>query len=175
MFSERDVLVVYLPQQTGQLLFVPPVPATTPGESGVVTAIQSVQPQYHWRGAATSMFGLDKSFVATKRVFCRDESMPDATELLSRQNYVCRDKSFVATNICRDKHVFVATKASMSQTKRLPRQTHFCLHLSRQNTGFVATKMILVAAPANDTPGHTLTNSLYGIETIKIIKQCINA
>ena len=130
------------------------------------------------------MFGLDKSFVATKRVFCRDESMPDATELLSRQNYVCRDKSFVATNICRDKHVFVATKASMSQTKRLPRQTHFCcdktlvatgLHLSRQNTGFVATKMILVAAPANDTPGHTLTNSLYGIETIKIIKQCINA
>ena len=49
VFSEGDVLVVYLPQQTGQLLFVPPVPATTPGESGVVTAIQSVQPQYHCR------------------------------------------------------------------------------------------------------------------------------
>ena len=36
--------------------------------------------------------------------------------------YFCRDKVFVATNICRDKH------------------------------NFVATKMILVATPDNDTP-----------------------
>ena len=176
MFSERDVLVVYLPQQTGQLLFVPPVPATTPGESGVVTAIQSVQPQYHWRELP------QVCFVSTK-VLSRQNASSVVTKVCrTRQNF-CRDKiMFVAicvlsTHICCDKHVFVATKASMSQTKRLPRQTHFCcdktlvatgLHLSRQNTGFVATKMILVAAPANDTPGHTLTNSLYGIETIKI-------
>ena len=46
-----------------------------------------------------------------------------ATNILSRQNYVCRDKSFVAASI-----TFVATKDV-----------------------FVATKMILVAAPANDT------------------------
>ena len=45
------------------------------------------------------------------------------TRLLSRQKYACRDKTFVATKdvFCHDKHVFVATK------------------------------MILVAAPANDT------------------------
>ena len=39
---------------------------------------------------------------------------------------------FVATNVCRDKNMFVAIKV-----------------LSRQKT-FVATKMILVAAPVND-------------------------
>ena len=38
------------------------------------------------------------------------------------KKYGCRDKTFVATNICRDKHVFVATK------------------------------MMLVAAPASDIP-----------------------
>ena len=55
-------------------------------------------------GAATSII-----FVATKHVFCRQS----------------RDKiMFVATNTCRDKHVFVATK------------------------------MILVAAPVNDTCRH---------------------
>ena len=46
-----------------------------------------------------------------------------ATNILSRQNYVCRDKSFVAASI-----TFVATKDV-----------------------FVATKMVLVAAAANDT------------------------
>ena len=53
--------------------------------------------------------------------------------LLWRQNYVCCDKSFVTTNII------------------LSRQAYF---FSRQKTcfvkSFVATKMILVAAPAND-------------------------
>ena len=41
------------------------------------------------------------------------------TKLLSRQNYVCRDKSLVATNICHDQHVFVTTKV-------LSRQAYFC-------------------------------------------------
>ena len=62
-------------------------------------------------------FCCDKCFVATNtnlspqtRV-CRDK-----THLLSRQKYACCDESFVArkyffaTNICRDKHVFVAIK-----------------------------------------------------------------
>ena len=72
-------------------------------------------------------------FVATKHVFCRDNEYTCrdktfvATNLiLSRQAYFCRDKRRV-TNTC-DKHVIIAGK-----------------HV------FLATKMILVAAPANDT------------------------
>ena len=51
------------------------------------------------------------------------------TRLLSQQKYVCRDKTFVATSILLwgQKTCFVATST------------------------FVATKMILVSAPANDT------------------------
>ena len=61
------------------------------------------------------------SFVATK--VC-----------LSRQNCVCRDKYLLQqTRVCRDRHFFVSTKDV------------FC----RDKT-FVAAKIILVAAPAND-------------------------
>ena len=62
-------------------------------------------------GAATSII-----FVATKHVPCRDKSMLAATKHLLRPTYFCRDKTFVTTNICRDKHVcrekhtFVATE-----------------------------------------------------------------
>ena len=58
-------------------------------------------------GAATSII-----FVATRQ----NASFVATKVCLSRQNYVCRDKRFVATNTC-----------------------------------FVATKIILVAAPANDS------------------------
>ena len=80
-------------------------------------------------------------FVATKYVFCRDKSMLGATKLLSRENYVCRRETrvaFVTTSILllRQKTCFVATKLCLS------RQIHVC---------FIATKMILVAAPANDS------------------------
>ena len=62
----------------------------------------------------------------------------------------------VATNIfCRDKHDFVATKvlsqlAYFCRDKRrvLSRQTRVC-----SDKTFVATKIILVAAPANNTKG----------------------
>ena len=58
---------------------------------------------------------------------------------LSRQN-VCRDKHvFVATNICGKKKYFVATKLRLSRQK-----------FRRGKHTFVATKMVLVAAPAND-------------------------
>ena len=84
-------------------------------------------------GAVTSII-----FVATKVLsgptrVCRDKIMFIATKLscLSWQNYVCRDKRFVATKIfCRDKHNFVATNV-------LSRQAYFCT-------------FILVSAPAND-------------------------
>ena len=54
----------------------------------------------------------------------------------------CRDKSVVATNMClsRQNPSFVATNIILS------RQAYFC----RDKHMFVATKMILVAAPAND-------------------------
>ena len=53
-------------------------------------------------------------------VFCSDKN------ILSRQNYVCRNKTFVATSIL------------LSRQKKV-----FCM--------FVTTKMILVAPPADDT------------------------
>ena len=78
------------------------------------------------------------------------------------QNYVCRDKTFVMTNIffsqqkffC-NKHIFVTTNTC------LLRQNIFCCDKSMcvmTNTClcnkhvFVATKMIHVAAPANNIP-----------------------
>ena len=69
-------------------------------------------------------------FMTTEHVFCRDKSMLVVTKVLSRKNYVCRDKTFVATHICRDKQNFVATK--------------FYACLSRQNTFFCRDKTMLV-------------------------------
>ena len=69
---------------------------------------------------------------------------------LSRQTRVCRDKSkLLLTKIfCCDKYHFVATSKL----------------LSRQKMGFVATKMILVAAPASDIAGRqTIAGVVYGI------------
>ena len=49
---------------------------------------------------------------------------------------------------CRDKHVFVATKVSLS------RQKYVC----RDKRVFVATKVLLVAAPASDKSTHKRVN-----------------
>ena len=65
-------------------------------------------------------------FVATKRVLYRDKSMLVAKHILSRPNFL------------RDKHNFVETSILLSRQRRLIKHV------------FVATKMILVAAPAND-------------------------
>ena len=118
-------------------------------------------------------------FVATKHDFFRDKSMLAATKVLSRQNYDCI--IFVATNtclsrqtrVCRDKRMLAATKLLSRQvyfcrdkTRLLSRQTRVCrdkhnfvatkllsrqAYVSRDKHVFVATKMILVAVPANDT------------------------
>ena len=110
-------------------------------------------------------FCRDKRRVLSRQKYaCRDK-------LLLRQTYFCRDKSFVATNICSDKsnsvtkiclsrqifcrlkHVFVATiifsydKHDFVATNVLSRQAYLC----RDKCVFVATIMILVAAPASDT------------------------
>jgi len=107
-------------------------------------------PKYH--------FCRDKQgFTLTKHIFCRDESM-------SQQKYVCRKKGFCY------KFTFVMClwqNVSIVMTKVLSRQTRVCRNknISSQQVlswqayfcrdkrcvlFFVATKMVLVAAPTND-------------------------
>ena len=132
-------------------------------------------------GAATSIIFVvtkvcrDKHvFVATKHTFCHDKHVFVTTSLLSQQKCACYDKIFVVTNIfltniCCDehnfvKHVFVVTHISHDNT--LLGQKYVChdkrfvmasILLSRQKTcfvmtnTFVATKMILVTAPATNS------------------------
>ena len=73
-------------------------------------------------------------FVETKPIFCRDKSMLGATKLLSWQARVCY-------MFCCAKHTFVATKDGFCHNKRWV--------LSQQTT-FVMTNIIHVAAPSND-------------------------
>ena len=100
---------------------------------------------------------IDKRFVTTK-IFCRDKHDFVATKHLSLQAYFCCDEY----NFVVPKHIFVVTKVCLSrQTRVLSRQALFCrdkrrvlsskIRVCRDRT-FVATKMILVAAPANDKP-----------------------
>ena len=83
-------------------------------------------------GATTSII-----FVATKVV-------------LLQQKYACRDKTFVAKKLCLSRQIFFHDNIILS------RQAYFCRDkrrvLSWEKTCLVATKMIQVAAPANDTP-----------------------
>ena len=86
-------------------------------------------------------------FVTTKHVFCRDKSVLVATKLcLSWQN-LCRDKhTFVMTKdvFCPDKLFYVGFFFSMTKVVT-------SILLSWQKTCFIATKMVLEAAPANNT------------------------
>ena len=79
-------------------------------------------------------------FVMTKRVFCPDISMPVATKRC-RNKTCCRDETSVVTSILLSpqKTCFVVTNT------RLLRQTRIC-----HDKTFVATKTVLVTAPAND-------------------------
>ena len=88
---------------------------------------------------------------ATKLYFCRNETFVMTN--ISRDKHACHDKTFVATNtcllrqkFCHDKHIFVATKDLFCLDKHMFLATNY--------KTFVPTKMILVAAPANDS-GHT--------------------
>ena len=64
---------------------------------------------------------------------------------MSRQKYVCRDIYnfilFEEINFLRDKHNFCQGKHTFVATKDVLLNTRVC---------FVATKLILAAAPAND-------------------------
>ena len=80
----------------------------------------------------TCFFPRDKhTFVATKIYFVAINTC------LSRQKYACRDKTFVATKLCMS--LFVTSRKKKRVLSR--RKKHM----------FVATKIILVADPANDT------------------------
>ena len=102
-------------------------------------------------------------FIHTSLILSLAGAATSIITCLSRQNrsFVCRDKyrCFVATKVClsRHKHVFIATNIcrdkSFVATKTFCRDKRFVAAstlLSRQKTCFVATKIILVAAPAND-------------------------
>jgi len=67
-----------------------------------------------------------------KALLCRDKSMLAATTLLSRQDYVCRDKIFLLRQFVSTKYVFCCDKYMFAVTK---------VSLSRQNI-FVATKLL---------------------------------
>jgi len=109
----------------------------------------------------------DKIMFVMTKYFCRNKHIFVVTKVLSRQAYFCHDKRCVLT---RGKSKLLVTKLLSQQklclsqfvtTKVLLWQEYFCCDkrhvLSRHtrvccdNHIFVATKMILVAAPANDS------------------------
>ena len=138
---------------------------------------------YHWRELPQELFlsrqrfCRNKGFVTTNTYLSRQTRVcRDKTRLLSRQKYACRGKIFVATKLCLLRQICFI-KTSVATTKHLSRQQNF----SRDKTKyfccdkytsvatkdmfcrnkhtfvkhvFVATKMIFVAALANDTEGY---------------------
>ena len=95
------------------------------------------------------------SFLSRQNIFCHDKIMFVATNVLSQQT-----SKLVATNVllqqnyvCRDTNMFVTTKTSVL----LSRQTTWFVATDTcvcSDKHFVATKMILAAAPANDKQQH---------------------
>ena len=104
---------------------------------------------------ATNTSGQKTCFVATKLCF-RDIIMFVATNVC--RDMFCHHKNilswrtyfFSRQNFCHDKHTFVATKHA------------FC-----RDKSFVATKLILVTAPANDTPQYCWKRSCWKKQTNK--------
>ena len=108
--------------------------------------------KYHF---SRGNFSRNKTFVATnisrdkhnftKHVFCRDRSILVTTKRLSQQTRVCYDKDSWRQKLCHDKHTFVETKDVFCLEKHM--------FVATNDKTFVPTKIILVAAPANDS-GH---------------------
>ena len=68
----------------------------------------------HWRELPQASFFTTNTCLSRQNYACRDKTFV-ATK------YFCGNKTFVATNICRDKHVFVSTSIFLS------RQAYFCV------------------------------------------------
>ena len=86
---------------------------------------------YHWRELPQAEFLSRQKFCCDKHVFCHDKSMLAATKLLSWQNCLSWQKFCCNTNICHDKHVFVATSILLLRQKTCFVMTNACL--SQQN------------------------------------------
>ena len=84
---------------------------------------------YYWRE-------LPRVYILSRQTFCRDKHVFVATKCV-----FCHDKSMLVKYVCRDKYLSLSR-----QKKFLSRQAVFC-----RGKRFVATKMILVAALANDS------------------------
>ena len=120
-------------------------------------------------------FSRDNFFVATS--LGRDKHNFVEPKLLSRHTYFCRDKHvFVATKylFCHDKSMLVAKNTCLSRqiyfvvTNIILSRQNFVaasILLSRQKACFVPRKIILVAAPANDT-GASPNNHVHWSKTI---------
>ena len=104
-----------------------------------------------WNLVATKLVTTNL-LLSRQRCVCHDK-----TQLLSRKTHVCHNKYLLQQKFCRDK---VSTLLSWQKTcfvatnMCLLRQTHVCCDKT-----FVATKIILVAAPASDTEPVPSTSS----------------
>ena len=97
---------------------------------------------YHWRELPQVSFLSWQKFCHDKRV-CHDK-----TGLLSQQKYACRDKSFVMTELCLSQQnncLWLTYCLWQKWTKIVCDKNNNC-----HDNFFVATKMILVAAPTSD-------------------------
>ena len=84
---------------------------------------------YHWRELPQVSFLLQQRCCRLKHVSQQTRACRDKRRVLSRQKYACSEKTYFLLKLCLSRqNIFVAT-----------------------NTCFVATKMMLVAPPANDT------------------------
>ena len=110
--------------------------------------------KYHWRELPQVSFCRDRSlsqhkyvFVTTKHVFRREKNMIVATKIIM---FVATNTCLSRQTFCLDKHTFVVKKDVA--TNILSRQAYFCREKRRVccDKTFAATKMIPVAAPAND-------------------------
>ena len=92
---------------------------------------------WHSKIMFLATYNCDK-YLSQKAQFCRNNFFFVTTSILLWRQ----------TRVCRDKNMLVATKL-LYCTKRFVTTS---ILLTRQKTCFVATKMILVAARASDTP-----------------------
>ena len=159
--------VIFCPQMLQKLLCLPllfhALTSAVPSCLAVLSHWRKL-PQISFLSQQTRDCRDNHVFVTTKHFFCRDKSMLVATKrfvatkvastsiLLSRQK-TC----FVSTKLCLSRQIFVVTNVLSRQKYFVPTNIIF----SRQNFchgkhTFVATKMILMAAPASDNPQYLL-------------------
>ena len=120
--------------------------------------------RYHWWELPQVSFLLRQKFIMTNTcLLWQNMSFVTTKVCLSRQNYASHDNFFfLRQNFWHDKYYVCPSKSFIATSLLLLWQTRVChdkTHLlSRQKYAchdktFVATKMILMTAPTNDTTG----------------------